>query len=102
MTGIRASQHMYDNDLQSQHRSRKPSHSLPASNTRVKASPARRLTLRWLHLTDDELLLRLKSLLEREARLNEGYNQPHIGRPQHRRLLRKVWQPSECVPTHWL
>jgi hypothetical protein len=43
----------------------------PAVDRGVFLRAQRRLTLRWLHLTDDELLLLLKSLLEKEGRLNE-------------------------------
>jgi hypothetical protein len=39
------------------------------------------LTLRWLHLTDDELLLLLKSLLEKEGRLNEKVMDSTLGVP---------------------
>jgi DNA invertase Pin-like site-specific DNA recombinase len=41
----------------------------------------RRLTLRWLHLTDDELLLRLKSLFEKEGRLSEKIINSTLGVP---------------------
>lgn len=45
----------------------------------LRAQP--RLTLRWLHLTDDELLLLLKSLLEKEGRLNEKVIHDTLGVP---------------------
>jgi DNA invertase Pin-like site-specific DNA recombinase len=41
----------------------------------------RRLTLRWLHLADDELLLRLKSLLQNEGRLSEEIINSTLGVP---------------------
>jgi hypothetical protein len=41
----------------------------------------RRLTLRWLHLDNDELLLRLKSLLQREGRLSEEIINSTLGVP---------------------
>jgi DNA invertase Pin-like site-specific DNA recombinase len=41
----------------------------------------RRLTLRWEHLADDELLLRLKSLLENEGRLSETLINDALGVP---------------------
>jgi len=39
------------------------------------------LTLRWLRLTDDELLLRLKSLFEKEGRLSEQIINSTLGVP---------------------
>jgi DNA invertase Pin-like site-specific DNA recombinase len=53
----------------------------PAIERSVFLHAQRRLTLRWLHLTDDELLLRLKSLLEREGRLNEAIMNRTLGVP---------------------
>jgi hypothetical protein len=44
----------------------------------------RRLNLRWQHLTDDELLQRLKSLLEKEGRLNETVINETLGVPSIR------------------
>jgi DNA invertase Pin-like site-specific DNA recombinase len=44
----------------------------------------RRLTLRWLHLTDDELLSRLKSLLAKEGRLSEEIIDSTLGVPSIR------------------
>jgi hypothetical protein len=43
----------------------------PAVDQDVFLRAQRRLTLRWQHLTDEELLSRLKSLLEKEGRLSE-------------------------------
>src|SRR3954454_21082877 len=40
----------------------------PAIDRSIFLRAQRRLTLRWQHLTDDELLLRLKALLEKEER----------------------------------
>lgn len=53
----------------------------PAVDRNVFLRAQRRLTLRWLHLTDDELLLRLKSLLEREGRLSEAIINDTLGVP---------------------
>ena len=53
----------------------------PAVDGGVFLRAQRRLTLRWLHLTDDELLLRLKSLLEREGRLSETLINETLGIP---------------------
>jgi DNA invertase Pin-like site-specific DNA recombinase len=53
----------------------------PAVERSVFLQAQRRLTLRWLHLTDDELLLRLKSLLEREGRLSEAIINRTLGVP---------------------
>ncbi|MBR1215677.1 recombinase family protein [Bradyrhizobium sp. JYMT SZCCT0180] len=44
----------------------------------------RRLTLRWQHLTDDELLSRLKSLLEKEGRLSQTIMNRTLGIPSIR------------------
>jgi len=41
----------------------------------------RRLTLRWLHLANDELLLRLKLLLQKEGRLSEEIINSTLGVP---------------------
>ena len=53
----------------------------PAVDHGVFLRAQRRLTLRWLHLTDDELLLRLKSLLEKEGRLSETIINRTLGVP---------------------
>jgi DNA invertase Pin-like site-specific DNA recombinase len=53
----------------------------PAVDRGVFLHAQRRLTLRWLRLTDDELLLRLKSLLEREGRLSEKLINSSLGVP---------------------
>jgi DNA invertase Pin-like site-specific DNA recombinase len=53
----------------------------PAVDRGVFLRAQRRLTLRWLHLTDDELLLRLKSLLEKEGRLSEKIINSALGVP---------------------
>jgi len=53
----------------------------PAVDRNVFLRAQRRLTLRWLHLTDDELLDRLKSLLEREGRLSEAIINDTLGIP---------------------
>jgi DNA invertase Pin-like site-specific DNA recombinase len=53
----------------------------PAIHDGVFLRAQRRLTLRWLRLTDDELLLRLKSLLEEEGRLNESIINSTLGVP---------------------
>jgi DNA invertase Pin-like site-specific DNA recombinase len=53
----------------------------PAVDRSVFLRAQRRLTLRWLHLADDELLLRLKSLLEKEGRLNEKIINSALGVP---------------------
>jgi DNA invertase Pin-like site-specific DNA recombinase len=53
----------------------------PAVDSGVFLRARRRLTLRWLHLSDDELLLRLKSLLEREGRLSEKMINSTLGLP---------------------
>jgi DNA invertase Pin-like site-specific DNA recombinase len=53
----------------------------PAVDRGVFLRAQRRLTLRWLHLTDDELLLLLKSLLEKEGRLNEAIIDSTLGVP---------------------
>jgi hypothetical protein len=53
----------------------------PAVDSDVFLHAQKRLTLRWLHLTDDELLLRLKSLLEREGRLSETLINETLGVP---------------------
>jgi len=54
----------------------------PAVDRNVFLRAQRRLTLQWLHLTDDELLLRLKSLLEREGRLSEAIINNTLGVPR--------------------
>jgi DNA invertase Pin-like site-specific DNA recombinase len=41
----------------------------------------RRLTHRWMHLTNGELLLRLKTLLDKEGRLNEKIINSTLGLP---------------------
>jgi DNA invertase Pin-like site-specific DNA recombinase len=53
----------------------------PAVDRGVFLSAQRRLTPRWLHLTNDELLLRLKSLLEKEGRLSEKIINSTLGVP---------------------
>lgn len=53
----------------------------PAVDRSIFLRAQRRLTLRWLHLTDDELLLCLKSLLEREGRLSEAIINSTLGVP---------------------
>jgi DNA invertase Pin-like site-specific DNA recombinase len=53
----------------------------PAVDSTVFLRAQRRLTLRWLHLTDDELLFRLKSLLEKEGRLSEKIIDSTLGVP---------------------
>jgi DNA invertase Pin-like site-specific DNA recombinase len=53
----------------------------PAVDRSVFLRAQRRLTLRWLHLTDDELLSRLKSLLEKEGRLSEKIINNALGVP---------------------
>src|SRR5713226_9508483 len=53
----------------------------PAVDRGVFLRAQRRLTLRWLRLTDDELLLRLKSLLEKEGRLSEAIINSTLGVP---------------------
>jgi DNA invertase Pin-like site-specific DNA recombinase len=56
----------------------------PAVERNVFLRAQRRLTLRWQHLTDDELLLRLKSLLEKEGELNERIIDDTLGVPSIR------------------
>jgi hypothetical protein len=41
----------------------------------------RRMKLRWEHLSDDELLSRLKSLLEKEGRLSQAIMNRTLGMP---------------------
>jgi DNA invertase Pin-like site-specific DNA recombinase len=53
----------------------------PAVDRGVFLRAQRRLTLRWLHLTDDELLSRLKSLLEKAGRLSEKIINSTLGVP---------------------
>jgi DNA invertase Pin-like site-specific DNA recombinase len=53
----------------------------PAVDRNAFLSAQRRLTLRWEHLTDDELLHRLKSLLETEGRLSETLINDTLGVP---------------------
>jgi hypothetical protein len=53
----------------------------PAVDRGVFLRAQRRLTLRWLRLTDDELLLRLESLLEKEGRLSEQIINSTLGVP---------------------
>lgn len=53
----------------------------PAVDRDVFLRAQRRLMLRWLHLTDDELLLRLKCLLEKEGRLSEKIINSALGVP---------------------
>jgi DNA invertase Pin-like site-specific DNA recombinase len=53
----------------------------PAVEDDVFLRAHRRLTLRWLRLTDDELLTRLKSLLEKEGRLSEKIMNDTLGVP---------------------
>jgi DNA invertase Pin-like site-specific DNA recombinase len=53
----------------------------PAVDRGVFLRAQKRLTLRWQHLTDDELLSRLKSLLEKEGRLSEEIINSTLGIP---------------------
>jgi DNA invertase Pin-like site-specific DNA recombinase len=53
----------------------------PAVDRGIFLRAQRRLTLRWLHLTDDELLLRLKSVLAKEGRLSEEIVNRTLGIP---------------------
>jgi hypothetical protein len=53
----------------------------PAIDRSVFHLAQKRRTLRWLHLTDDELLSRLKSLLEKEGRLSEAIINSTLGVP---------------------
>lgn len=53
----------------------------PAIDGGIFLKARQRLTLRWNHLTDDELLLRLKSLLEKEGRLSETLVNGTLGVP---------------------
>ena len=53
----------------------------PAVDRGVFIGAQRRLTLRWLHLTNDELLTRLKSLLDKEGRLSEEIINGTLGVP---------------------
>jgi recombinase len=53
----------------------------PAVDRNVFLQAQKRLTYRWLHLTDDELLLRLRCLLEKEGRLNERIINAALGVP---------------------
>ena len=53
----------------------------PAIDRSIFLRAQRRLTLRWQHLTDDELLLRLKALLEKEGRLSEKIVNTTLGVP---------------------
>jgi DNA invertase Pin-like site-specific DNA recombinase len=53
----------------------------PSVDRRVFLRAQKRLTLRWLRLTDDELLLRLKLLLEKEGRLNQTLINGSLGVP---------------------
>ncbi len=53
----------------------------PAVDHGVFLRAQRRLMLRWLRLTDDELLLRLKLLLEKEGRLSEKIINNTLGVP---------------------
>jgi hypothetical protein len=53
----------------------------------------RRLLLRWLHLTDEELLFRLKRLLEKEGRLSETIINRTLGVPA---INATVWQSPEA------
>lgn len=53
----------------------------PAVDDGVFLRAQRRLTLRWQHLTDDELLRRLKSLVEKEGRLNAKIMNDTLGVP---------------------
>jgi DNA invertase Pin-like site-specific DNA recombinase len=52
-----------------------------AVNDNVFRRAQRRLTLRWLRLDDDELLSRLKSLLEKEGQLSEKIINNTLGVP---------------------
>ena len=56
----------------------------PAVDRGIFLRAQRRLTLRWLHLTDDQLLLRLKSLLEKEGQLSEKIIDRTLGVPSIR------------------
>lgn len=53
----------------------------PAVDRNAFLRAQRRLTLRWEHLADDELLLRSKSLLEKEGRLSETLISDTLGVP---------------------
>jgi DNA invertase Pin-like site-specific DNA recombinase len=53
----------------------------PAVDRNVFHLAQKRLTLRWPHLTDDELLLRLSSLLKKEGRLSETIINGTLGVP---------------------
>lgn len=53
----------------------------PAVDPHVFLNAQRRMTLRWQHLTDDELLFRLKLLLEKEGRLSEALINSTLGIP---------------------
>ena len=53
----------------------------PAVDQDVFLRAQERLTLRWQHLSDDELLSRLKSLLEKEGRLSERIINDTLGIP---------------------
>jgi hypothetical protein len=53
----------------------------PAIGQDVFLQARRRLTLRWQHLDDDQILSRLKSLLEKEGRLSEKIINDALGVP---------------------
>lgn len=53
----------------------------PAIGKDVFLKARRRLTLRWQHLDDDQLLSRLKSLLEKEGKLSETIINNALGVP---------------------
>ena len=53
----------------------------PAVDHGIFLRAQKRLTLRWLHLTDDELLSRLRFLLEKEGRLSEKIINSTLGVP---------------------
>jgi DNA invertase Pin-like site-specific DNA recombinase len=53
----------------------------PAVDEEIFLQARKRLTLRWQHLDDDQLLSRLKSLLEKEGRLSEKIINNTLGVP---------------------
>jgi DNA invertase Pin-like site-specific DNA recombinase len=53
----------------------------PAIDQDVFLQARRRLTLRWQHLDDDQILSRLKSLLEKEGKLSEKIINDALGVP---------------------
>jgi hypothetical protein len=73
----------------------------PAVDRTVFLRAQRRLTLRWLHLADDELLLRLKSLLEKEGRLSEKIINGTLGVPSTDVYCERFGS-LQRLPTNWL